>query len=108
MNDELHPNLNDNAYTNRELWLIINNNNEQNKIMNDQNSKEHQALYDNLQAFHLKNGNSLMEITEKLDKALEKKANVWVETFLIWLGAGIGMGLLSYLGYLIIKLIDIK
>lgn len=45
---------------------------------------------------------------EKLDKALEKKANVWVEKFMVWAGIIIGAGILGYLGSLIIKVIELK
>lgn len=44
---------------------------------------------------------------EKLDKALEKKADKWVEKLIIWLGIFIGTSLLSYLGYLIVKVIEL-
>lgn len=40
---------------------------------------------------------------DKLDKALDKKANIWVEKVLIWLGVFIGAGILGYLGTLIIS-----
>lgn len=39
---------------------------------------------------------------DKLDRALDKKANIWVEKVLIWLGVFIGAGILGYLGTLII------
>lgn len=44
---------------------------------------------------------------EKLDKALEKKANVWVEKVWIWFFITVGAGLLTYLGTLLIKLIQL-
>ena len=43
---------------------------------------------------------------EKLDKALEKKADKWVEKVLTWLGLVVGSGILAYLGSIIIKAIE--
>lgn len=51
--------------------------------------------------------NMIVGIEAKLDKALEGKANKWVERVLTWLGISIGGGLISYLGYLLIKLIEL-
>ena len=44
---------------------------------------------------------------EKLDSALDKKANIWVEKVLIWIGGLVATGILTYLGWLIIKLISL-
>lgn len=44
---------------------------------------------------------------DKLDIALSKKAGIWVEKVLIWLGVIIGGGLLAYLGKIIIKVIEL-
>lgn len=43
----------------------------------------------------------------KLDCALEKKANVWVEKVIVWLGIFIGAGVLTYFGSLIVKVIEL-
>jgi len=45
-------------------------------------------------------------LEKKLDCALDKKANIWVEKVLIWLGIIIGTGILGYIGSLIIKVIE--
>lgn len=51
------------------------------------------------------------KLEEKIDSALEKKADkVVVDRILsvaYWVGGIIGTGLLSYLGYLIVKLIEL-
>ena len=47
----------------------------------------------------------IVKIEDKLDKALEKKANKWVEVLVIWVGRSIGVGLLAVIGGLIIKAI---
>lgn len=46
------------------------------------------------------------KIDSKLDSALEKKAGIWVEKVLIWLGIVIGGGVLGYIGMLLIKVIE--
>mgnify|MGYP001157809878 CR=1 FL=1 len=46
---------------------------------------------------------NLNEMQIKLDKALLKKANKWVETYAIVFLVFIGTGLLGYLGSLLVK-----
>lgn len=50
---------------------------------------------------------ALEKLENKLDLALEKKANVWVEKVLIWFLIFFATGVLSYIGMLIIKLIKL-
>jgi len=70
------------------------------------NKEEHQDIVKSLAEFHTKTNLSMKEITDKLDKALEKKAGIWVEKVLLWFGAIAGAGILAYLGSLIIKVIE--
>jgi len=49
-------------------------------------------------------------LEDKIDSALEKKADKssqWAEPFLKWLGVLVGTGIISYFGYLIVKLIEL-
>lgn len=62
-----------------------------------QNKEEHNAILD-----------AVNKLDAKIDKALEKKAGIWVEKVVIWFGVSIGGGLLAYLGYLLIKIIELK
>lgn len=48
---------------------------------------------------------SLKDMENKLDTALEKKADKWVQTLMVWLGRTIGVGILATLGGIIIKAI---
>ena len=45
---------------------------------------------------------------EKLDRALDKKANVWVERVFTWFLGAVGLGLIGFVGNLIYKLIYLK
>lgn len=76
-----------------------------NQILNE---KAHEAIMTSMKEFHLSTNSSLKEMNDKLDKALEKKADVWVERFMIWAGIIIGGGILGYVGSLLIKVIELK
>jgi len=71
------------------------------------NEKSHETIMASMKEFHLTTNQSLKDMTEKLDKALEKKADKEVVNkiilILFWLGGLIGAGLLTYIGSLIIK-----
>ena len=43
------------------------------------------------------------EFEAKLDKALEKKANKWVETYTIWFLVFFATGVLGYIGSVLLK-----
>jgi hypothetical protein len=77
------------------------------KTNQESNEKAHDAIMKSLIDFHVSNKESMKEMSDKLDKALDKKADKWIEKVFIWLGIGIGGGLLAYLGNLIIKLIKL-
>lgn len=64
------------------------------KTYSEENAKQHENILQ-----------SLIAMQDKLDKALEKKADKWVEGILKWLGIFIGSGVLAYIGSLIIKAI---
>ena len=76
---------------------------EENQIANE---KAHERLMSSITEFHAVTNNSLKGMEEKLDRALDKKANIWVEKVLIWLGAVIGVGLIGYLGTLLVRVIE--
>lgn len=76
---------------------------EENQI---QNEKAQEALMTSMKEFHLTTNQSLKDMTDKLDKALEKKAGIWVEKVLYGAGAICGAGILSYIGLQIIKVIE--
>jgi len=78
------------------------------KLFMEENKKEHGDLKKSMEDFHTMMFSNMKDLNDKLDKALDKKAGIWVEKVLIWLGVGIGGGLLAYLGNLIIKLINLK
>ena len=56
---------------------------------------------------HLEIKELVMAMDEKITKALDKKAGKWVESIIIWFGSIIGVGLIGYLGALIVKLINL-
>lgn len=73
---------------------------EENQILNE---KSHEHILQSMKEFHDSTNYAISQITEKLDKALEKKADKWVQVLIVWLGYTIGTGLLAVLGGLIIK-----
>lgn len=77
------------------------------KLFMEENKKEHRELMASQTDFHFEVKETLKELTDKLDKALEKKAGIWVEKVLIWAGVVIGGGVLAYLGKIIIKVIEL-
>jgi hypothetical protein len=88
----IHPNINNDTYTNRELYLIINNNMEQNKLTNEMNTKEHQEIKD-----------MITKMGDKLDEALKHKSDIWVEKAFTWLLYSIAGILVASLMYIILK-----
>ena len=70
-----------------------------------ENEKAHDRIMQSLKEFHDTTNYAIGEISNKLDKALEKKADKWVQTVVTWLGYTIGTGLLAVVGGLIIKAI---
>lgn len=69
-------------------------------LQNNQNN-----IMDKLDEFQRDNKEQHQELKLMIEDALESKAGVWVERVLIWFARIMGAGVLSYLGYLIIKLI---
>ena len=89
------------------------------KLLMEENSKEHQAIIqsneksqlaimESLSNFHVSNKEAMDAMNDKLDKALESKAGVWVEKVIIWTTIAIATGILGYFGTLIIKVIELK
>ena len=62
----------------------------------EDNQEGHQSIIDAVNKLEL-----------KLDGALDKKANRWVEKLIIWIGIIIGTGLIGYFGNLLLKLIEL-
>lgn len=73
---------------------------EENQILNE---KSHEHILQSMKEFHDSTNYAIEQITKKLDVALEKKADKWVQVLIVWLGYTIGTGLLAVLGGLIIK-----
>lgn len=74
-----HSNINDNSYTNRELYLLT-------KANNDTNLLQHQSLIDSQLAFHKANRETLDIITNKIDEVIkaQKYTNGNVMDLLLW------------------------
>jgi hypothetical protein len=94
----------------RLVALEVNNKNIMEQLEKNQidNEKSHASIMQSLKEFHDSTNLAIGQITDKLDKALEKKADIetqWAESFLKWAGAIIGTGLLAVVGGLIIKAI---
>lgn len=51
---------------------------------------------------------AVKDLQYSIDSALEKKAGKWVETVIYWFAKIIGGGLITFLGYQIVKLINIQ
>ena len=68
--------------------------------------QNHLQMMEKLNEYQQENRDQHKEIKEIIEKALNKKANIWVEKVLIYLGTAIGLGLIGYLGKLIIKVIE--
>jgi hypothetical protein len=47
----------------------------------------------------------ICEVSNKIERALETKANKWVEGVMIWMGITIGTGFVGLLGWLIVEAI---
>jgi hypothetical protein len=56
----------------------------------EQNTKEHQELKE-----------LIIGIKQDLKETLEKKANIWVEKVLIWIGIAIGTGIVGFVTWFI-------
>jgi len=67
------------------------------------NKEEHQDIVKSLEGFHNKTNASIKEIQDKLDKALEQKAGIWVEKAFSWLLYTVGGFIVSAIMYTIIK-----
>ena len=76
------------------------------------NKEEHKDIISSLEKFHDTTNLKLKDMTDKLDKALEKKADKTVVDNLIkgiwWFVAVIGAGIIGYVGSLLIKVIEMK
>ena len=85
--------------TERERILVLEKNHEQFMkefiTYSEENSKQHTEIKELIE-----------QMGQKLDTALEKKAGIWVEKVLIWFGSIVGIGVIGYLGSLIIKVIE--
>ena len=67
-------------------------------LMFEQNTKDHLDIQKTMK-------DGFKELGDKIDTISNSKANKWVESFLLWAGAIIGAGLLTFLGTLIYKAI---
>lgn len=63
-------------------------------------------MMDKLNEFQIENKEQHSEIKEMIEKALASKADRWVQDVIKWLGILVGGGVLTYLGSLIIKVIE--
>ena len=73
---------------------------EESQVAND---KAHVAIMDSMREFHLSTNASIKDMTDKLDSALEKKADVWVEKAISWAIYLIVGIILTAIIYLVIK-----
>ncbi len=71
-----------------------------------ENVKQHEALLKSQTDFHEETKETLKYMMDKLDKALEKKAGKWVEKVIYGAAIFVITGLFSYLGTVIIKVIE--
>lgn len=85
-------NINNQSYTNRELWIIIENIMEKFDKFSEENSLQNQEIKQ-----------MIYDMGEKLDKSLEKKADLWVEKAFTWLLYTIGGFIVAAFMYLILK-----
>ena len=53
------------------------------KMFMQENEKQHIAIMESMTKFHTSTNASIKEMVEKLDKAIDKKANKWVETSMV-------------------------
>jgi len=65
-------------------------------------------IMDKLEEFQAENKEQHIALMKKLEEVVSNKADKWVEKVLIWFAITVGTGLISYLGYLLLKLIELK
>lgn len=76
--------------------------------INQQNMAEKiETLTENVDKGFSKTDKSFDEIKLLIKEVANGKANKWVESFLIWAGAAIGLGLIGFLGSIIYEAIKV-